>query len=124
MTSRSTSAIGKTRPYWLLIAAATLVSALLNASTTYLNTRFLRGSADWSAVAFAAILWLSFGALTPIPYLLARRYPIRREKLLASILVHVGGALVLCLAWTSAGVLLALPLNRRPPQEAFLRYYL
>jgi len=58
------------------------------------------------------------------PYLLARRYQIRREKLFASILVHLGGALVLCLAWTSAGVLLALPLNRRPPQEAFLRYYL
>src|SRR6185503_7393696 len=123
MTSRSTSAIGKTRPYWLLIAAATLVSALLNASTTYLNTRFLRGSADWRAVAFAAILWLAFGAFTPIPYVLARRYPIRREQLFSSILVHLSGALALCIAWTSAGVLLALPLNRRPPQEAFLRYY-
>jgi two-component sensor histidine kinase len=124
MTSRSTSSVVKSRPYWLLIAAATLVPALLNASTTYLNTRFLRGSADWRAVAFAAILWLSFGALTPIPYVLARRYPINREKIFASVLIHLNGALLLCIAWTSAGVLLALPLNRRPPQEAFLRYYL
>lgn len=124
MTSRSNSSVVRSRPYWLLIAAATLVPALLNASTTYLNTRFLRGSADWRAVAFAAILWLAFGALTPIPYVLARRYPISREKNFASIVVHLGGALALCFAWTSAGVLLALPLNRRPPQEAFLRYYL
>jgi two-component system, LytTR family, sensor kinase len=124
MTSRSNSSAAKSRPYWLLLAAASLVPALLNASTTYLNTRFLRGSADWSAVAFAAILWLAFGALTPIPYVLARRYPIRRENIFASVLVHLSGALVLCVAWTSIAVLLAQPLNRRPPQEAFLRYYL
>ena len=92
MTSRSTSSVVKSRPYWLLIAAATLVPALLNASTTYLNTRFLRGSADWSAVAFAAILWLSLGALTPIPYVLARRHPIKREKIFASVLIHLSGA--------------------------------
>ena len=95
MTSRSNRSVAKSRPYWLLLAAASLVPALLNAFTTYLNSRFLRGTADWRGVAFAAILWLSFGALTPIPYFLARRYPIKREKIFASVLVHLGGALVL-----------------------------
>jgi len=123
MMTRSTRTIVRSPPFWLLIVAASLVPALLSVSTTYLNTRFLRGSADWSAVVFAAILWLAFGVLTPIPYALARRYPLRRDAIVRAVLIHLCGALVLCFSWTSAGVLLALPLNRRPLQETFLRYY-
>ena len=109
---------------WLLIAAACLVPALLNAFTTYLTSRFAgRGSADWGAVIFAVALWVVFGALTPIIYVLARRYPLRREAIVRTVLAHLTGALVLCIAWASTGVFLSLLLNRRPPQESFLRYY-
>jgi two-component system LytT family sensor kinase len=124
MASRSIKDVPRSRPLWLLIAAASFVPALLNAVTTYLNSRFgSRGSADWRTVGFAAALWLAFGALTPIIYVIARRYPLRREAIGRMILAHLSGALVLCLAWTSVGVWMATLLNRRPPQESFARYY-
>jgi two-component system LytT family sensor kinase len=124
MASPSSRRVPGSRPFWLFIAAASLVPALLSAFTTYLNSRFVgRGSVDWVAVTFAGVLWLSFGALTPIAYVLARRYPPRRDAIARTVLAHLTGALVLCFTWTSAGVLLALPLHRRPPQESFLRYY-
>ncbi len=58
-----------------------ITSVLAAPFTSYLNSRFGRGSADWGAVTFAEALWLVFGALTPITYVLARRYPLRREAI-------------------------------------------
>ena len=98
--------------------------ALLSAFTTYLNSRFGRGNTDWGLVAFAGGMWLAFGVLTPIPYFLAGRCPLRRELLGQNVLLHLLGALSLCLAWTSLGVFLAVLLNRRPPQEPLTRYFL
>lgn len=114
----------KSPPYWLLIAAACLVPALLNASASYMNWRLGgRGPGGWGVVIFAGALWLVFGAFTPIPYFLARRYPLRREAIGRTVAAHLAGALVLCLGWTSFGVVLARLLDRRPLQEPFLRYY-
>lgn len=125
MASQFIKGVLKSRPYWLLIAAASLVPALLNAFTSYMNSRLGgRGSAGWGSVIFAGSLWLVFGALTPIPYLLARWYPLRRDAIGRTVLAHLAGALALCIGWASLGVLLALLLNRRPPQEPLLRYYL
>jgi two-component system, LytTR family, sensor kinase len=112
------------RPLWLFIAGACIVPALLSSLTTYLNARLTgRGSADWGAIIIAGALWIVFGALTPIAYVLARRYPVRRETIVRTVLAHLSGALVLCVGWASAGVGVALLLNRRPPQEPLLRYY-
>src|SRR5216684_3568189 len=125
MSTRPTAPMPRSRPYWLLIAAASFVPALLNAFTSYMNSRFIgRGRADWGAVVFAGAVWLVFGALTPITYVLARRYPLRREGIGRTIVAHLTGALALCIGWASLGVLLALLLNRRPPQERLLRYYI
>ncbi len=123
MASGSGNRISGSRPYWLLIAGASLVPAVLGAFTSYLNSRLVRGSVDWTAVAFSAALWLIFGALTPIAYVLARRYPLRRERIARTVIAHIAGALVLCILWTSLGVLLAQVLIRRPRQEPLLVYY-
>ena len=124
MASHAINGAPRSRPLWLLIIGASFVPALLNAFTTYLNSRFgARGNADWRTVAFAGALWLAFGALTPIIYFLALRYPLRRDALVRRVMVHLTGALVLCLGWTSAGVWMALLMNRRPPQESVSRYY-
>jgi len=124
MVSRFRNIVSRSRPYWLLIIAASLVPALLNAFTSYLDSRFGgRGSADWRAVAFAAIFWLSFGLLTPLPYALARRYPFRSEAMGRTVAAHLFGALGLCITWTSLSVLAALLLNRQSPQEPLRRYY-
>jgi two-component system LytT family sensor kinase len=123
MDSRVINPAPGPRPFWLLIPAASLVTALLGAFTSYLNSKLVRGSVDWTAVTFSAALWLVFGALTPLTYFLARRFPLRRDGIGRTIAVHVAGALVLCLGWTSLGVLLAQLLIRRPVKEPFLVYY-
>jgi two-component system LytT family sensor kinase len=112
----------KSPPLWLIIAAASLVPASLNTFTAYLNSR-VTGRTNWADTFFAASLWLVFGTLTPIPYVLARRFPLRREGIVRTLSAHLAGALVMSLCWTSAGVLLSLPLIRRPPQVPFLRFY-
>ena len=75
-------------------------------------------------VMFTASLWLVFAILTRIPYALARRFPFGREQIVRTIAAHLAGALVMSLCWTSASVLLSLPLARRPAQISFTRYYI
>lgn len=113
----------RARPYWLLIAAASIIPATLNAFTSYLNSRFSRGRANWGAVIFAGVVWLFFGALTPITYVLAQRFPLKRKAIVRTVLTHAVGAFALCVGWASMGVTLALVLNRRPPQESLFRFY-
>ena len=108
---------------WLIIAAGCAVLATFSALAVFVNLR-VTGRTSWNDVIFTASLWLVFGALTQIPYALARRFPIRRERIGRTIAAHLAGAFVMSLCWTSAGVLLAFPLVRRPVQVPFLRYYL
>ena len=124
MPSALTEQARRLRPLWLLIAAASLLPALLSAVTSYLNSRLSgRGGTDWGAVIFPSLLWLVFGAFTPLVYALARRFPLRRERIVRAAMAHLGGALVMCFGWVSAGFLVSLLLNRRPPGESVLRYY-
>lgn len=124
MAWRTNNGIANPRPLWLIIACACLVPAVLSALGSYVNSRFgPRGIVDWPAVFFAASLWIFFGLLSPFIYVLARRFPIKRENLSRTIVVHFFGALVLCVTWVSLGVGLSAIMSRRPPQEAFLRYY-
>src|SRR5260370_17536574 len=98
MASRITKGAGRSRPYWLLIAGASVIPATLSAFTSYLNSRFSRGNADWGAVIFTGVSWLFFGALTPMIYVLARRYPLRREVIVRSVLSHLPHPLLLFIA--------------------------
>jgi len=112
----------KSHRFWLVIAAGCVVLATFNSFAVYLNSR-VSGRTNWNDVIFTASLWLVFAALTRIPYALARRFPLRRERIVRTIAAHLAGALVMSLCWTSAGVLLSLPLARRPAPVSFLRYY-
>ncbi|HEV8366559.1 MAG TPA: hypothetical protein VGQ39_01290, partial [Pyrinomonadaceae bacterium] len=62
------------------------------------------------------------GFITPIPYVLARRYPLRSVGIKRFLQAHLSGALLLCLLWTSLGVSMALLLNRKPAFESLPRY--
>jgi len=52
------------------------------------------------------------------------RFPLRRGRVAGTIGVHVVGALVLSLGWTSTGALLFVALGRRPGQVSLLRFFL
>ncbi len=90
---------------WLIIAAACLVPAVLDALQTYMQGVLLDDRpASWGSIAFSGGEWIFLGALTPIVYYLARRFPLRRRTLARTLAVHFAGSLVLCAGWAGAGI--------------------
>jgi signal transduction histidine kinase len=69
---------------------------------------------SWGDIIFSGTEWLFLGALTPITYQLAKRFPIRRETLGRTLGVHVIGSLILCVGWATAGVALRYALGMVP----------
>jgi two-component system, LytTR family, sensor kinase len=96
---------------WLIIAAACLVTAVLDGFQTYMQARIAGEAVSWRAVIWQASEWVILGALTPITYYLGRRFPLRRPHLARNVVVHLCGALALCVAWAGAGVALRLILG-------------
>lgn len=84
----------------------------------------LGGSArvPWGLMAFQAGEWIILGALTPIAYLLGTRFPLRPPWLRHHVAVHLGGALVLCVAWASAGIGLRAVLGMLPTDMPLSRH--
>jgi two-component system, LytTR family, sensor kinase len=113
----------KSRHVWLIIAAGSVVLATFSSITVYLNSR-VAGRANWNDVVLTASVWLAFGALTRIPYALARRFPLRGEQIVRATAVHLAGALAMSLCWTFIGLFLSLTVGRRPWQAPFFRLYL
>ena len=100
---------------WLIIPAACVVPAVLDAFQTYMQGKIGRPyGTSWDNVIFSGTEWLFLGALTPITYQLAKRFPITRETLRRTLGVHVIGALLLCLGWATAGVALRYVLGMVP----------
>ncbi len=88
---------------WLLIAAACVVPAVLDGALTYLQGRLGGRTPGWQEVFWQANEWLILGALTPIAYWLAQRYPLRPPFVARNLLAHTGGALLLCIGWATLG---------------------
>ena len=99
----------------LLIAAFCLVPAVLDGWQAYLQAR-LAGDADvpWRWMAFQAGEWIILGALTPLVFAFAVRFPLRGERVGRHVVLHTLGALVLCVGWASAGVGLRAVLGMLP----------
>ena len=99
---------------WLLIAAACIVPAALDTLQTYAQARLAGSDPRWQDLVFQGTEWLFLGALTPITYVLGRRFPITREHWPRAVAVHFAGAALLCIGWASLGVLLGNLLGRFP----------
>jgi two-component system LytT family sensor kinase len=104
------------RRIWLLIAAACIVPAILDALQTYMQARLEGRPPRWQDLVFQGGEWLFLGGLTPITYYLGKRFPLQRAHWPRTLAVHLGGALGLCLGWASLGVLLGMVLHRYPAQ--------
>jgi two-component system LytT family sensor kinase len=105
---------------WLIIPAACVVPALLDAFQTYMQGRIGGGrGASWPDIIFSGSEWLFLGALTPIIYYLARRFPLRRETAGRTLAMHLLGSLLLCVGWASAGVVLRHALRRFSGPNSF-----
>jgi two-component system LytT family sensor kinase len=107
-----------------LIAAACIVPAVLDAFQTYMKGRLEgNGHVPWGQVVFAGTEWLFLGALTPIAYLLAQRFPLRRDQMGRIIGAHVAGALALCVGWATLGIALGAVLHSYPVNGPLPRAY-
>jgi len=101
---------------WLIIAAACIVPAVLDGSLTYVQARMSGRVAGWQEIFWQSNEWLILGALTPLVYWLARRYPLRPPIRARNLLAHVAGALLLCIGWATAGASLRWLLGIGPTQ--------
>jgi hypothetical protein len=97
---------------WLLIPAASLVPALLDAGQMWLKQALDdQPGTDWGAVLFQGLEWLFLGALAPIAWYLARRYPLVQSGWKRALAAHLAGALVLCTGWATLGIALGVLLD-------------
>jgi two-component system, LytTR family, sensor kinase len=94
-----------------MIAAASIIPAFLNAGQEYIKQVVdQRPGIGWTFVVFQGPEWLFLGALTPLTYYAARRFPIRRGGLAAAS-AHLIGMVVFCLAWAGLGIAVGRPLK-------------
>ncbi|HEY8534796.1 MAG TPA: histidine kinase [Vicinamibacterales bacterium] len=97
---------------WLVIPAASLVPALLDAGQMWVKQALDDApTTDWGSVIFQGMEWLFLGALTPIAFYLARRFPLDRARWPRALAAHGLGALLLCIAWASLGIALSRSLD-------------
>ncbi len=108
----------------MLISAACLIPALLSVLQPYVLARLESRSVSWQDIIFQVSEWLFLGALTPITYYFARRFPLVRAKWKSTLSAHLVGALGLCIGWASLGMLLGLLLHRYPAVGPTMRAYL
>ena len=99
---------------WLIVAAACIVPAILDGVTTYIQARLANRIPGWQEIFWQSNEWLILGALTPIAYYLAQRFPLRPPIRARNLLAHGGGAILLCIGWASAGASLRWVLDIAP----------
>lgn len=94
---------------WLIVSAAWVVPATLAALQAFAQHRL----GNWDGQLSRILLfefgdWLLYGALTPIVFYLARRFPLERPHLGRRLLIHLGAAWFNCALWAAGGTLLRL----------------
>jgi len=105
-------------PPLVLIFGAWLVPALLSGIDTYMQDRLQGHPAEWRWVAFNSVDWLAYAVLTPFVFRMSRRVPLERPHLGRNISIHVAGALGLCVAWASMGMLMRVVIFPAPDGNA------
>lgn len=110
-------------PPWLLVSAMWAIPAVLAGFQQYMQGRVWGEPASWKSVLFTSVDWLFYGLLTPIVLRAGRRMPLRSPHLARHVMVHVVGALVLCVVWAALGELLRLALFGVPPIRQILRNF-
>ena len=89
---------------WLLISAACIVPALLDAAQTYFQSQLSGEEPRWQDIVFQGTEWLFLGALLPITYNLAQRVPFTPHTWRRALIAHFAGALALCVGWATLGI--------------------
>jgi two-component system, LytTR family, sensor kinase len=88
-------------PVWAILSLAWLAPAILAVCDAYAQSRLGNEPLDAHTLLWQGADWLLYGALTPIVYHLARRFPLRRH-----VLLHAMASLISCAVWAGSGAVL------------------
>lgn len=103
-------------PVWAIVSAAWLGPAILAAFEAYVEGRLgHREPATPRALVWAGGDWLICALLTPAVFWMARRYPLMRGTVARHLPIHLGAALLFCVAWAGMGVFLSLAMLHSGP---------
>ncbi len=94
------------RSVWPLVSLAWLAPALLAAFRAWAQWREPDGSVQWRVVAWEGGDWLLYGLVTPLVFVLARRFRLEKGRLARSLAVHVPASLAALFVWCAAGYVL------------------
>src|SRR5262249_1132467 len=111
-------------PSGRVILAAWMVPALLSGFQTYMQSRLEGGAPPWRWIAFNSIDWLLCAVLTPFVFRLARRWPLERAELPRRLVIHMIGALGMCVAWAGMGTILREVIFGLPAHWNWLKLFL
>ena len=114
MADSGTARLPIRRRLALLITGACLVPAVLGGLQQYMQGHMFDNGAQWKQVVFQGCDWLFLGAITPIVYLFAKRFPFSPSRWKPAVAIHIAGALLLCFGWASLGIILGTLLDIFP----------
>ncbi len=99
---------------WMLVSAAWILPAIL-AVVNEIAQRRLSGEAPASVpqLLFAGGDWLLYALLTPMVFVLSKRWPLARPFLARHAAVHLAMSLLFCAVWAGAGTILREALTPR-----------
>ncbi len=100
---------------WVVVGIVWLTFGLLEALKAYVWTRVQGAPAGWSQVLVGNLpWWLFWGALTPLIFALARKWPLFGERALRSVAVHLPASFVFAAIHLTATASLYLETNALP----------
>ena len=92
---------------WLVVSIAWVVPATLAVLQAFAQHRLGNWDGQLSRILlFEFFDWLLYGALTPIVFYLARRFPLERPRLASRLAIHLLAAWFNCVLWASGGTVL------------------
>ncbi len=107
----------------MLVSAVWLAPALLGAVGVFVQARVWGGAVRSSEVVFVTGDWLIYGLLTPLVFLLARRWPLSRPLVTKHVVLQLAMSLVFCVLWAGAGTLWKALLQPEDLQYGALRFF-
>ncbi|HET8772348.1 MAG TPA: histidine kinase [Thermoanaerobaculia bacterium] len=92
---------------WLLVSAAWIGPAVLGGLDVIAQNQIWGdGPLNVRRVLFVSLDWLLYALLTPFVFLIARRWPLSRPRLVQHAALHLVFSLLFCAAWAGAGTVL------------------
>lgn len=105
----------------MIVSAASIIPAVFEGLNDLAQAWLMQGALPpRTEIVFSILVWLVFGALTPLVFLCSRRWPITRRDWMSHVPAHILMAVLFCVTWTGLGTLLRGVLGQEMPGGALV----